>query len=107
MLCLGASPLATWETVDSTFDGLPNPLFDIAVDYENGDTAMLYLAQRRAGFQVLQFDPKQVLGGNILVDWGLVQTPGACQGVALTTLDTGEKKLLVTDLNGGIRMYGK
>ncbi len=104
---IGASPLATWNTVDPTFDGLPNPLFDIAVDYGNGDTAMLYLAQRRAGFQVLQFDPKQVLGGDILVDHGLVQTPGECQGVALTTLEGGEKKLLVSDLSGGIRMYGK
>ena len=104
---IGASPLATWDTVDPTFDGLPNPLFDIAVDYENGDTAMLYLAERRAGFEVLQFDPKQVLGGNILTDKGLVQTPGECQGVAITTLGSGEKKLLVADLSGGIRMYGK
>ncbi len=75
----------------SSADGLLSPLFDIAVDYESGDTAMLYLAQRRAGFQVLQFDPKQVLGGDILVDHGLVQTPGECQGLAITTLDGGRR----------------
>ncbi len=51
----------------SSADGLLSPLFDIALDYENGDIAIFYLAQRRAG----------------------------------------EKELLVSDLSGGIRMYGK
>ncbi len=53
---------------------------DIAVDYEGGASALLYLAERRVGFEVLRFDPSK---NKILKRVSTVQTPGENQGLPL------------------------
>ncbi len=95
--------LASWRAMGSTMDDLPTALMDIAVDYEGGGSALIYLAERRVGFEVLRFDPTK---NKILKRVSTVQTPGETQGVSITQLASGEKFLIVADYSGGIRLYG-
>lgn len=78
-------------------------LFDIEIDYSGGSKAIVYAAMRGEGVQLLRFDPNAV---DILEELTLVQTPGNASSVHLRTLPGSGKQLVVSDYEGGIRLYG-
>ncbi|MCP3914067.1 MAG: hypothetical protein GY711_00750 [bacterium] len=91
---------ASWTAPPSTIDDLQTNVFDVAADYRGGDTANLYVATRRVGVIVLEFDP---LSQTPLTEINRFQTPD--YPVSLHVRQDTDK-LLVNDYGGGIRVYG-
>ena len=94
----------TWLTPQALSDGLPSALHDVVVDPAGDGTALVLAAVRRVGVVVLRFDPAQPQGSR-LVELSRIQTPGTAVSLDLSRSETGERQLLVSDLDGGVRLY--
>ena len=99
--------VASWYAPPSGFDDLPEFVFDVAVDYRGGKTAMVYVPVRRVGVVALRFDPRAAEGAPILEEVGRIQTAEYVFAVDLRTNGDGSRHLVVTDHGGGIRVYGE
>ena len=100
------SPLATWTPPGRIFDGHEMPVFDLAVDYDGGSTALVYVALWQAGVHVLRFDPQDSTGlQQPFQSLGLIQTPGHASSVHVQTSSTGTRQLVVNDYDGGLRLF--
>ena len=98
--------LTRWLTPPAQFDELPNAAFDIAIDYRGGSAATVYVAVRRVGVVILNFDPAATVGQE-LVQVGRIQTGDHASAVHLRINPNGTRHLVVSDYGGGIRLYGE
>ena len=99
--------IATWESPEAFFDDLPSAVFDIAIDYRGGETALVYVAVRRVGVMVLRFDPDAPNPLDVLTEVERIQTAEYTSSVHVREYPTGVRHLIVSDYGGGIRVYEK
>ena len=98
--------MTRWETPEAMFDELPNSMFDVAIDFQGGETAIVYVAVRRIGVVVLRFDPTLASADDRLQIIERIQTGEHASAVHLRENGDGTRHLLVSDYAGGIRLYG-
>jgi hypothetical protein len=99
--------VARWESPEALFDDLPTNVFDVEVDHRGGETATVYVAVRRVGIVVLDFNPAASLPNDRLTEVERLQCPGQTSALHLVETQDGSHHLLVSDYVGGIRIYGE
>jgi hypothetical protein len=91
--------VAAWTAPLSQYDDIQTNVFDVGVDHRGGDKALFYVAVRRVGVIVLEFDPASQTP---LVEIDRIQTPDFPGKVEVRQ---DNDTLIVNDYGGGIRVY--
>lgn len=96
--------IEVWTTPESLADDLPSALHDVLIDPGENGRALVFAAVRRVGVVVLAFDPGAPPGER-LQELGLIQTGDVAASLDLGTGPGGERRLLVSDAAGGLRIF--